>query len=331
MSAEEINNLIILKQRELEENFAGDVRAGLSAEHKYIPSKYFYDEEGSRLFEEIMKLPEYYPTRSEKQVFEKYRQQMLDYIGGENEFNLIDLGAGDGEKTKILLRHFMEQKASFHYTPIDISKDILDLLLDALKNEMPQLKTQAVVAEYFDALQWINDHTKERKLVLFMGGNIGNFEKVDAVGFLRQMHDVLENDDLLLIGIDLKKDPFKIIRAYADSQDVTAKFNYNLLNRINNELGGDFDLQHWEHYASYDPHSGATKSFLISLKEQDVYIDALKNTFHFDAFEAIHTEFSYKYTLGEIDALAKKAGFKREKHFLAEDNLYVDSLWRVKK
>lgn len=328
---EKYKELIELKARELEENFAEDVRAGLSAAHKFIPSKYFYDEEGSRLFEEIMKLPEYYPTRAETQVFRKFKDEILNYISGESEFNVVDLGAGDGEKTKILLRHFSEQKANFHYTPIDISRDILEELLQALHKEMPDVKTQAVVAEYFDALHWLNEHTTGRKLVLFMGGNIGNFEKDDAVDFLRKMHDVLENDDLLLIGIDLKKDPFKIIRAYADSQDVTAKFNYNLLNRINNELGGNFDLKNWEHYASYDPHTGATKSFLISQKAQSVYIEALKNTFRFDAFEAIHTEFSYKYTLSEIDAMAEKAGFVREKHFMADDNLYADSLWRVKK
>ncbi|MGZ5244123.1 MAG: L-histidine N(alpha)-methyltransferase [Bacteroidia bacterium] len=330
MSTENIA-LIELKPQELEENFAEDVRVGLSAEHKFIPSKYFYDEEGSRLFEEIMKLPEYYPTRAETQVFLKFKEELLQFLSAENEFNVVDLGAGDGEKTKIVLRYFVAQKAVFQYTPIDISKDILEELLDSLRKEMPGLKTQAVVAEYLDALHWLNEHTKERKLVLFMGGNIGNFEKQDAIVFLRKMYDVLENDDLLLIGVDLKKDPFKIIRAYADSQDVTAKFNYNLLNRINNELGGNFDLKYWEHYASYDPHTGATKSFLISQKEQEVYIEQLKNTFHFDAFEAIHTEFSYKYTLKEIDMMAKKAGFLREKHFLADDNLYADSLWRVKK
>ncbi|RYD74297.1 MAG: methyltransferase domain-containing protein, partial [Sphingobacteriales bacterium] len=292
---------------------------------------YFYDEEGSRLFEEIMKLPEYYPTRCETEVFQQYKDELLHFLAAEGEFNVIDLGAGDGEKTKILLRHFIDKKVDFHYTPIDISQDILENLLDALSSEMPALQTQAVVAEYFDALQWLHERTKGRKLVLFMGGNIGNFEKKDAQNFLRKMHDVLDDGDYLLLGVDLKKDPFTIIRAYADSKDVTAKFNYNLLTRINNELGADFELKNWEHYASYDPYSGATKSFLISQKEQNVYIASLKNTFHFAAFEAIHTEFSFKYTLMEVEEMAKETGFICERNFLAAKDLYADSLWRVKK
>lgn len=325
----DMKNLVVLEGKKLEMNFAQDVLKGLSASPKSIPSKYFYDDRGSKLFEEIMKLEEYYPTNCEWQIFRNHKQEILEALGGKS-FSLVDLGAGDAEKTKVLLHHFAEAKADFNYAPIDISKDILEKLLSNLEEELPALETQAVVAEYFDALDWLSKNHSRRKLVLFMGGNIGNFPKEAAIDFLRKMHEVLAPDDLLLIGIDLKKEPKKIVRAYDDSKGVTAAFNYNLLARINNELGGNFNLDQWRHYASYNPVTGAMESFLVSLRDQEVFIGELNKSFSFEAYEAVHTEYSYKYTRKEVAAMAEDSGFELITNYGC-DIPFIDSLWRVRK
>lgn len=324
-----MNNLVVLKETQMEETFAQDVLKGLSAIPKSIPSKYFYDDRGSALFEEIMKLPEYYPTNCEWDIFRNHKQDILKAMQG-NAFSLVDLGAGDAKKTKVLLHHFVKEKADFDYVPIDISKDILEKLLDDLAHELPSLETKAVVAEYFDALDWLRKNHSKRKLVLFMGGNIGNFNKDAAVGFLKKMHEVLEPNDLLLIGIDLKKDPRTIVRAYDDSKGVTAEFNYNLLHRINAELGANFRLENWKHYASYNPITGAMESFLVSSVKQEVFIRELDKTFTFDAYEAVHTEYSFKYTLQEVAELARNSGFNLLTNFTCETP-FLDSIWQVRK
>jgi dimethylhistidine N-methyltransferase len=310
--------------------FAKDVLRGLSAKKKKLSSQYFYDETGSRIFEEIMKLPEYYLTNCEWDIFRKYKQEILYKMEGES-FQLVDLGAGDAQKTRILLDHFYSQGSVFQYVPIDINRHVLEELQASLLKDLPGLETIAVVAEYFDALEWIKINRKGRKLVLFMGSNIGNFNKKAAASFLTEMLHVLEHDDLLLIGIDLKKDPRKILRAYDDSSGVTARFNFNLLHRINTELGADFDLNKWTHYASYNPVNGATTSYLVSKENQKIFIKALDKTFLFDAFEPVLTEYSYKYSLMEITAMAGNCGFEIVQNFLSEDEGFADVLWRVVK
>jgi len=318
----EIGNKISIDQ------FANDVLRGLSSEHKHLSSKYFYDEKGSRLFEEIMKLPEYYLTNCEWEIFKKHKQDFLDKLNNES-FQLVDLGAGDAQKTRVLLEHFYRQEADFNYVPIDINKDVLEELETALSKEFPGLDTILVVAEYFDALDWIRKNQKGRKLVLFMGSNIGNFNKDAAKVFLSEMHNVLEPGDLLLIGIDLKKDPREILRAYDDSKGVTAQFNLNLLQRINTELGANFDLKQWKHYATYNPESGAVESYLVSQVQLEVFIKDLDKMFLFEAFETIHTEYSYKYTLLEVEDMAKASGFEILENFTTPNGGFVDSMWKV--
>jgi dimethylhistidine N-methyltransferase len=312
----------------MEQNFGADVLRGLSSSPKHIPSRYFYDERGSRLFEEIMKLPEYYLTNCEWEIFRSHKEEFLDAVSG-SAFQLVDLGAGDAQKTRVLLQHFLAKGAEFDYMPIDISREILDELDEKLSSEMPGLNVQGVVAEYFDALEWISRNRKERKMVLFMGSNIGNFDKPEAEKFLSRMRSVLNAGDLLLIGVDLKKDPRRILRAYDDSQGITAEFNYNLLTRMNRELGADFKIENWRHYATYDPVSGAAKSYLISRMAQKVSFEALDASFGFASFEPIHTEYSCKYSIPEIEEMAKNSGFTVEKHFYCSQELFVDSLWRV--
>jgi len=324
------SKIIETGKRQSTNQFAHDILKGLSAPEKSISSRYFYDEKGSRIFEEIMELDEYYLTNCEWDILKKHKQDILNHVNGQ-PFQLVDLGAGDAKKTKLLLEHFYKNDASFSYVPIDINRDILEELEDSLNREMPKLETLPVLAEYFDALKWINETQNQLKLVLFLGSNIGNFTKKAAASFLLQMHNSLNNGDLLLIGIDLKKDPDRILRAYSDSKGVTAEFNLNLLRRINTELNAEFDLNKWTHFANYNPVNGAVKSYLVSCESQDVLINALNKTFHFEAFEAIHTEYSYKYSLNEISTMAVQCGFEQVEVYMDQKSDFSDSLWRVVK
>ena len=324
------SRIIETGKRQGNNQFAQDVLRGLSATKKNISSRYFYDEKGSRIFEEIMELPEYYLTNCEWEILNTHKQDILNQLNSQN-FQLVDLGAGDAKKTKLLLEHFYNRDASFSYVPIDINRDVLEDIEDSLNKEMPKLVTIPVLAEYFDALKWIKETQLQKKLVLFLGSNVGNFTKKSAASFLTEMHNVLNEGDLLLIGIDLKKDPYRIIHAYSDSKGVTSAFNINLLRRINTELGGNFALDKWMHFANYSPSSGAVKSYLVSCESQDVPINALKKTFHFEAFEAIHTEYSYKYTLNEISTMAVQCGFEQVEVYMDQKSDFSDSLWRVVK
>jgi len=324
------SKIIETGKRQSNNQFAQDVLRGLSAPKKSLSSRYFYDERGSKIFEAIMDLEEYYLTNCEWEILKNHKQDILDHFIGQS-FQLVDLGAGDAKKTKVLLEHFYKNNASFSYIPIDINRDVLEDLEESLNRDIPGLETLPVLAEYFDALKWIKETQNQKKLVLFLGSNVGNFTKKTAASFLKQMHDVLNEGDMLLIGIDLKKDPNRIIHAYSDSKGVTAAFNINLLRRINDELGGNFDLDKWMHFANYNPSNGAVKSYLVSCENQDVTIEALDRAFHFEAYETIHTEYSYKYSLEEISVLASQTGFEQVKVFMDKGSDFSDSLWRVVK
>ncbi|WP_299821691.1 L-histidine N(alpha)-methyltransferase [uncultured Pontibacter sp.] len=309
--------------------FAKDVAAGLSLKQKDLPSRYFYDGKGSQLFQQIMNLPEYYLTRAEHEVFTTNKDAICSRFAGEGFFHLIDLGAGDALKTKILLRQLARQQADFDYVPVDISGDAMQQLTQSLQTELPEVNVQAVVGEYFKALQWLQKHKSERKVVLFLGSNIGNFEKQDSIEFLKSVRGYLSHGDRLLVGVDLKKNPDVILPAYNDAAGVTAEFNLNLLRRINRELGGEFILDQFRHYAMYNPLEGVMRSFLISLKEQQVYIGATGKTYHFAAWEAIHTENSHKYAVQEIEELGGLCGFGTEKVYFDKSKGFADVLFYV--
>lgn len=326
----------ILSQRDLDEisserkTFAQDVLIGLSEPRKHIPAKYHYDAEGSRLFQRIMELPEYYPTNCEFEIFRTRKDEIAQQIRGE-PFNLVELGAGDGVKTSILLDHFLDQDFRFQYVPIDISEAAMEWLIHSLRKKFPSMVANGIVAEYFEGLKWLSKIDQQRNLVLFLGSNLGNFSAAQSKVFLRTLWNSLNNDDLVLIGFDLKKDIDLMLKAYNDSQGVTSKFNLNLLHRINRELGGNFDLAKFRHYATYDVFTGAMESYLVSLEAQTVFIEELSETFDFMPWEPIHTEFSYKYLITDIEKLAREAGFAIEKHLFDSRNYFVDSLWRVQK
>jgi dimethylhistidine N-methyltransferase len=308
--------------------FAQSVNEGLSRKHKNIPSRYFYNAQGDALFQQIMELPGYYPTKCEYEIFDRQKSDILKSINQPGGFNLVELGAGDGYKTKLLLKHFLEAEANFKYFPIDISGDVLKELKAKLNQEMPQLNVQTFNHEYFRAVEEINKLNDKPKVLLFLGGNIGNFTTKIARSFFSRLEAIMQPGDKLLCGIDLKKNPRIILNAYDDDSGITAKFNLNVLQRINEELGANFNLENFVHYPNYNPVNGECRSYLISQKKQKVHIGALDKSFSFEAAEAIHTEISKKYSLKDIERLATKTGFKVQHNFTDTKQYFVDSLWQ---
>ena len=309
-------------------SFLKDVIEGLSSEPKTLPSKYFYDKKGDEIFQQIMELDEYYLTRAEMDIFQTYKDEILTLFQTENKpFNLIEFGAGDGSKTKVLLSHFQNKSANFTYLPIDISQNVLDQLKENLNHEIPDLNINTLQGDYFEALSKLDKSNHSRNIVMFLGSNIGNFTPDGAVAFLSDIREKIFKGDLLFIGIDLKKNPHNILNAYNDSQNVTKEFNLNLLLRINRELGANFDVDTFIHYPTYNPINGECLSTILSKKEQEVTI--ADQNFHFEMWESIHTEISRKYSEKQITKLAEKCGFVIEKNLLDSKKQFVDSIWRA--
>lgn len=312
----------------VDQSFAKDVQAGLSEDPKRLSSKYFYDKKGDELFQSIMRMPEYYLTSCEYSIFTEQKDEILQAIGRE-PFELIELGAGDGYKTKVLLSYFQQQGLPFVYRPVDISQNVMDSLQVDLEEQLPELSVRPLVGDYFKMLEKLHSEDGQRKVVLFLGSNIGNYNRQEALRFLEQLRKQLEPGDHLLIGFDLKKDPEIILQAYNDPAGITAAFNLNLLERINRELGGNFNLEAFSHWETYNPVTGAAQSYLVSQAEQEVEIKAVGQAFHFQAWEAINVELSLKYSPMEIEALARAAGFQLVRHFYDDRHYFMDSLWEV--
>ncbi|MBN4076504.1 L-histidine N(alpha)-methyltransferase [Gemmatimonas aurantiaca] len=310
--------------------FALDVLVGLSDTRKAIPSKYLYDDHGSELFVKIMEIPEYYVTNSEREALILHTPEISSMLDKE-PFNLVELGAGSGEKTLILLNQFLTDKHEFQYVPIDISESAMSGLIADLDDKLPEVKTHGLVSDYTNGLKWLNHRNTTRNVVLFLGSNIGNFTHAQERFFLRNVWNSLNDNDLLIIGFDLKKDIELLLSAYNDAKGVTANFNLNLLTRINNELGGEFDLSKFRHYGTYDVFNGAMESYLVSLEKQEVFIEMIGRSFSFRQWEPIHTEYSYKFLPANIETLAVETGFVVEKMLYDDKKYFVDSVWRVNK
>ena len=326
LESEELSQL-----RDPKRDFALDVLVGLSEKPKKLDSRYFYNDEGSRLFQVIMNCDDYYPTESEREILENHSRSICATCG-HDPINVIDLGAGDGEKTKILLRALGNLGVDCRYVPIDISEAAMRGLVDTMAQEFPEIEVRGLVCEYTDGLNWLAaQDVQRRNLLLFLGSNIGNFDKPRARAFLRRQWTSLNDGDFALIGFDLKKDIEVLLRAYNDVGGLTARFNLNLLERINTELGGNFRTEAFRHYGTYDVFSGAMASYLVSLEEQTVEIETLGRSFHFDAWEPVHTEYSYKYLESDIKSLAMDTGYLIEGRYRDSKHYFIDSLWRVKK
>ncbi|MDZ7832668.1 MAG: L-histidine N(alpha)-methyltransferase [Desulfobacterales bacterium] len=310
------------------DEFASDLLYGLSQPVKSVPSKYLYDETGSRLFCRIMELPEYYPTRCETEILLRYSPAIIQAVSAAR-LNLVELGAGDGSKTRILINELRSQKIDFRYVPIDISESAVSGLCSNLSRECPEISVNGLVSDYFVGVDWLSHQNAARNLILFLGSNIGNFSPSYQIQFLSSLWNALNHGDYVLIGMDLKKDAAIINQAYNDAQGVTAAFNLNLLSRINRELGGDFGADQFTYYSAWDAFDGAVKSCLLSKKSQSIYIDALCRNFSFDAWEPFHTESSYKFTLPDMQAKARHVGFEVIENYSDARHYFVDSLWRV--
>ena len=285
-------------------DFLADVIAGLSAKPRTLPCKYFYDDRGAALFQKICELPEYYVTRTEIDILDRNRAEIASYLGPN--IQLIGLGTGAGTKTRILIEALQTPAA---YIPVDISEKQLRESTALFQKIFPELEILPVCADYLQPVILPSpQHKAARKIVYFPGSTIGNFGPDQAVEFLRRIANICRKDGGLLIGADLKKDRGVIEAAYNDRSSITAQFNLNLLERVNRELGADFDLDCWHHRAVYNSDAGRIEMYLIS--DIDQFVHVAEEKFHFRRGEKIITEYSYKYAPEEFAALARKAGFQ---------------------
>jgi L-histidine Nalpha-methyltransferase len=310
--------------------FAAEILEGLRAMPKYLPAKYFYDETGDRIFQEIMNCEEYYPYACELEIFRKRTAELAaTIVRPGSPFDLIELGAGDCKKTTYLLRRLVQDGAAFTYIPIDISPNIIDYLQTQLPMKIAGLKVRGYNGEYLAMITEATKASGRRKVLLFLGSNLGNMSPAEARVFCRKLCCHLRPGDLVLIGLDLKKRPDIILAAYNDKAGITKRFNLNLLERINRELNADFDIGLFRHFPVYDPPSGACKSYLISLADQQVTLCCNGDEQHirFARNEEIFMEISQKYRIDQIDRLAGEAFFKPVQQFYDERAWFVDVLW----
>jgi len=307
--------------------FYDDVIKGLKSSPKYLNSKYFYDSNGDKLFQDLMSCEEYYPTNCELEIFAEKTAEICKAIIGEgDEFDLIELGAGDATKSTYLLQYLLEQGAGFTYLPIDISENVISYLNVTLPVTLPGIQISGLNGEYFDMLEKAAAISNKRKVVMFLGSNIGNMLVDEAAFFCCELRNHLSEGDMLLIGFDLKKNPKTVLAAYNDKEGITRRFNLNLLERINRELKGDFNLNEFEHYPTYDPETGACKSYLVSTIDQTVKINGTE-TIHFLKDECIFMEISQKFTVSQTEQMALKAGFKPVHHFFDSKKWFIDAIW----
>jgi dimethylhistidine N-methyltransferase len=300
----------------MDKEFAQDVRKGLSAEPKSLSSKYFYDNEGSRLFEQIMQLPEYYLTNAETEILEYHGFQLCQLLGWDMEkpIEIIELGAGDGNKIKYFLDFLEKCGYDFVYRPVDISAEAVKHLVDNLDGfddgALVDVRIEPIITDYAH----INDvllPTDKERWMFFLGSNLGNMENQQAKVFLKMITSSLKCGDKLMLGLDKAKDPETILQAYDDSQGITAAFNLNLLKRINRELGANFNLQQFKHAPNYNTELKRAESYIESLVDQEVYVRALDQSFQFTKGEKLKTEVSQKYDDAILNEITADLGLKQ--------------------
>lgn len=304
--------------------FKEDVIKGLSkSPQKTLPSKYFYDKKGDELFVKIMTLPEYYLTRAEMDIFQNKTADLIEalHLSKEIKYDIIELGAGDGTKTVHLLKALFNLNFDFEYLPVDISQNALDGLSSYLSKEIPLMAVKPNHTDYFKALTSLKQDGRT-KIILFLGSNIGNLLDDQATEFIYQLGANLNKGDKIILGVDLKKPKEIVLPAYNDSQKITAEFNLNLLDRINEELGANFDKENFEHYPIYDEEIGIAKSYIRSKKIQSVTIDDQR--FDFEEGELIHTEVSRKYDDAIIKNILSKTDITWEDKIMDDNKLFAD-------
>ena len=288
--------------------FAEEIRSSLQEPKKSISPKFFYDENGSKLFDEICTLPEYYPYNSETEILQSIEKKLLPYLS--NEFHLVELGSGSSVKTRLLIDVLFKSQKHLQYFPIDIS-EILDQSAKSLCMDYENLKVTGVVDTYEKGLDFIEHYDDKPNLITFLGSSFGNLDQNEGMKFLQRINTLMKSDDLFLIGLDLKKDHEILHNAYNDSQKTTAKFNLNVLKRINEELGADFNLENIEHHAVYDDQKGRIEMYLRSLSEQSITIPKSDLSITLSKDELIHTENSHKFSISQIESFLKESNFEK--------------------
>ncbi len=294
---------------------------GLAAEQSWLPSKLFYDDQGSKLFEAICDLDEYYPTRTELSILETCRADVAELTGGK--LTLVEYGSGSTRKVRLLL----DGLDIAAYVPIDISRWYLEEAAKDLHGSHPDLLVRPVLADFNQDIRLPDGLPDGSRVAFFPGGTIGNLRPDDAVAFLRRARKTLGSGGYLLVGYDLRKDPVRLHAAYNDRDGVTAAFNRNVLLRINRELDGDFDPSTWHHYAPYVPARGRIEMHLVSGRDQKVTVAG--ETFEFTRGDSIRTELSHKYSRAGFDAIANDGGYEPVHHWTDEESLFCVSLLRV--
>lgn len=310
------------------QKFALDIDKGLTAPLKHISSKYFYDDVGSGIFQDIMKMPEYYPTPCEFEILSLQGENIIAKFDFNAPFQIVEFGAGDGIKTRQLLKKLVDKQVDFTYVPIDISAKAIEELVANMHTHLPGLQIKPMIGNYFSMMEELS-HSGIPSLLLFLGGNIGNYEGPEVNGLLADFRRCMNRGDYLLIGFDLQKNPATIRCAYDDPRGITKAFNINLLERINRELGGGFKTSQFDFYSHYNPVNGEVRSYLVSLVPQKVPVQYNNKFYHFERNEVIWTELSKKYTLNEIAAAAEASGFRVVEHFMDCKGYFTDSLWTL--
>jgi L-histidine N-alpha-methyltransferase len=303
----------------IEKSFAEEISFSLNQNSKFINPKFFYDKKGSELFESICLLPEYYPTRTEISILKKLKHDLPSYL--DENINLVELGSGTSVKTRLILDIFTKLQPKTEYFPIDIS-EILTESSEQLLKDYDTLHITGIIDTYEGGLEFLKSYDDKKNLILFLGSSFGNFTPDDGKLFLEKIFSTMKSGDLFLIGLDLVKNKNILESAYDDSQGVTAKFNLNVLSRINDELDADFDINNFSHYSIYNENAQRIEMNLKSLVSQSVIIGKSNLSLNLDKGELIHTEYSHKYHISQIKKLLNDVGFEfknmwldDEKHF----------------
>jgi L-histidine N-alpha-methyltransferase len=298
-----------------------DVREGLTCPQKMLPPRYFYDELGSKLFEDICELPEYYQTRTEKAMLEQIAPEIVRH---HRLPTLVEYGSGNSSKTRVILDAMRDEGVLKRYIPIDVSREILTETAESLVREYPELEVHGVIGDFNEGLP--PSVHELPSLVIFLGGTIGNLRLREAIPFLRTTAETMTDNDLFLLGTDLVKDPQVLNAAYNDAAGVTAEFNLNVLRVINRELGGEFDLAKFTHYAFYNPYETRIEMHLYSTVDQTVRIGALDLDVHFEEGETILTEISRKFTRTSVESMLNDSGMTLLEWYTDENDMFALAL-----
>lgn len=310
---------------DVDHEFASDVREGLTDDPKHVPPKWLYDERGSKLFEQITELDEYYLTDVERSIFEDHAEDIVARCPRGSD--LVELGAGSADKTRHLLAALVDRQGDTVFQPIDISRKAIEMAQQRVESQFDRVEVVPIVGDYAEGLRRLRD-TEQARLIAFIGSSIGNIPMDEQRDLLQSVHDAMRPDDRFLLGTDMRKDTSTLLPAYDDSEGVTAEFTLNLLRRINRELDADFDLDRFEHRAVFEEDKSAVVIYAESQADQTVTVGALDLTVDFAEGERIHVEDSHKYTEPMLDRIVGAVGLEREASWYDENGWFGEHLFR---